>query len=448
MIQKGFALLFLAGALSVGAPVRAAVFNPELYTLANGMRVVVVNNRLSDAVVQMVWYGVGALDDPAGKTGSAHFLEHLMFKGTDKVPDGAFSSAIAAMGGEDNAFTTQDSTAYYVTVSRQNLATAMMMEADRMRGLVIDEQAARTELDVVRSERQERTDNKPQGLFEEKMRAALFGDHPYGRPVIGWPQDLAQMTPADARAFYKKYYAPENAVLVLSGNVTGGEALQLASATFGRLDGGATRIASKTAWPKPPKGPTIVMREARIKQPLWTKRVIVASVREEARKAAALEVLSEVLSGGEVGKLYRHFVMGKQTASAIDVSYDSTARGPAVFSIVAAPTGTQGAQALARDVGKMLRQWAAQGIEPQSVEQAKQRMQDSAIFARDRLMAPAQILGEALATGGSLKDVESWPESVRAVTKEEVDQALRDLVESKYSVEGFLLPQERAEATR
>ena len=421
-------------------PAQAAVFYPESYTLANGLRVVIVKNTLSDAVVQMVWYRAGSLDDAQGKSGTAHYLEHLMFKGTSKVPDGAFSSTIAAMGGQDNAFTSHDSTAYYVTISRENLGQAMLLESDRMRGLVIDPALAQTELAVVRSERQERTDNKPQGLFEEKLRAALFGAHPYGRPVIGWDKDLAQLTAEDARAFYAKHYTPENAILVLSGNIQTQDALALADATFGQIPHTPSPRQPTLPSVAVPQEKSVTLHDARVKQPYWTKRILAPSAKQNPRRAAALEVLSEVLTGGEIGLLYRHFVLDQRTASAIDVSYDSTSRGPAIWAIVATPVRPDEMAMLAKAVEKKLRQLSMQGVREKEIEEAKQRMQDAAIFARDRLMAPAQILGEVLAAGGSLADVEDWPTRINGVTKADVDAALRDLVASRHAVTGQMLP--------
>lgn len=419
----------------------AAVFHPETYTLANGMRVVVVTNTLSDAVAQMVWYRVGGIDDPAGRSGSAHYLEHLMFKGTDKIPDGAFSANIAAMGGQDNAFTSADSTAYYVTVSRENLAAAMAMEADRMRGLKIDPDTARTELSVVRNERQERTDNKPQGLFDEKLRAELFGHHPYGRPIIGWPQDLDAMTPQDARAYYDLHYEPQNAVLVLSGNITGPEAAALADATFGRLPRGSEIAKTHLPALAVPANKKVVYSDARVKQPYWTRRMIAPSVLDDPRRSVALEVLAETLAGGEVGILYREMVVTQRKATGLDIGYNGATRGPAVFSIAATPRDPAGTDAMAQSVMKALRRMARTGLPAGEIEKAKKRMQETAIFARDRLMAPAQVLGEALAIGGSLSDVEDWPARIARVTKADVDAALRALVATPYQVDGRLLPQ-------
>ncbi len=423
---------------------QAAVFHPEHYTLANGMQIVVVSGALSKAVSHMVWYKVGAADDPSGKTGIAHYLEHLMFKGTDKMPSGVFSAAIAAQGGGDNAFTGYDATAYYVSVAADRLPLIMQMEAERMRGLSLSVNEAASEKEVVLSERQQRTDNTPQGLFEEKLRAALFSGHPYGRPVIGWREDIEGLSPQDARAQYDRYYRPDNAVLVVSGDVKAQDVLRFAAATFGRLQGSDKPIFRADLVVLPETGEKRVERQdARIKQPYVTWRFAAPSAMMQKKNASyALTVLAEVLSGGEVGLLYRQFVVKTQKAGGLDVSYDPAARGPAVFSIMATPSAGQDVRTLEKEIDVYLRCLSKKGISFADVAAAKRRLQDGAIFARDRLMAPAEILGEALAIGQKIEDVEKWPEAIGAVSVAQVNDAFQKLLASPHQVRGILEPAE------
>ncbi len=407
-------------------PAEAAVFYPEVKTLSNGLQVVVVPGALSPAVAQAVWYKAGAADDPPGLSGLAHYLEHLMFKDND------YSEKVAAQGGSDNAFTDADATAYHVSVAAERLPLALALEAERMKTLSVSREGAESELSVVLSERQERTDNDPQGLFYEKLRAALFPDHPYGRPVIGWREDIEKLSLKDARAFHDAFYAPNNAILVVSGDVRPAEVFALAAETFGRLP---ARGGAKTgALPLPQAfiRARIEMKDGRVNQPFFV-RLLVAP-----KNVHALEVLAEVLSGGEVGLLHRHFVLETKTASGIEASYDPTSRGPALFSLLGTPIPGGDTRKLEKNVEAYLRNLARTGLKAKDVEAAKRRLQDDALFARDRLMAPALVLGQALAVGQTIEDVEEWPDRIRAVTPREVNKALREILASPRQVQGVL----------
>lgn len=416
-----------------------AVFYPENYTLANGLRVVIVQNKLSPAVAQMVWYKVGSVDDPRGLSGMAHYLEHMMFKGTADVPSGAFSALIAGMGGDDNAFTTHDTTAYHEIVAAENLGAVMALEADRMRSLQIDPKQALPERDVVLSERQQRTDNSPQGLFAEKMAATLFPNHPYGRPVIGWAGDIARFSPEETRAFYRAHYAPNNALLIVSGNVETADVLRLADATFGRLAASKdVPLRPDLGKVSPPSQPRVEMKDTRVRQPFVVQRYIVSSRRADPPLSYALEVLSEVLGADEVGLLYRHFVMDRKLAAGINASYDPISLGPSVFAFGATPAPGQDIRRVEKEMKAYLRKLARRGIDAKAVRAAQQRLEDSAVFARDRIMAPAEILGASVATGLSVNEVERWPHRIRAVTPDQVNAALRALLANPYHVTGIL----------
>jgi len=441
LVLASFCAVFLS--LS-GVPAQAAVFHPETYTLANGMQVVIVKNRLSAAVAQMVWIKTGAADDPAGHSGLAHYLEHMMFKGTATLPTGGFSALIAAQGGEENAFTTHDTTAYHEVIAADRLGLVMALEADRLHALRFAPDEAKSELAVVMSERQERTDNEPQGIFWEKMAAALYGAHPYGRPVIGWQNEIASITPDDARAFYRQAYAPDNAILVVSGNVETQDVLRLASGTFGRLasagDVAPRKVKPLRFAPASPKPQKVEMHDPRVTQPIWVRQILLPQVKADSRLSFALDVLSEILSSGEVGLLHRHFVMEKQTASAMAASYDSVRRGPVSFSLTAVPAPQADPHKLEKEIDVYLQALAKRGFSAAEIGAAQRRLEDAAIFARDRLMAPAQILGEALAVGQTMSSVEDWPDHIRAVTPADVSIALRTLLASPHAVTGLLAP--------
>lgn len=444
MMQRGGAwgrLALLCAYLVLPNAVQAQVFHPQTFTLANGLRVVVVKNALSPAITQMVWYKVGSADEARGHSGLAHYLEHLMFRGTAAIPPGAFSRLIAEQGGSDNAFTSYDFTAYHETVASDRLAMAMQMEADRMHNLAIMPATASPELKVVLSERQERTDNSPQGKFAERMRAALYPGHPYGIPVIGYLEEMERMTPEAAMAFYRAHYAPNNAVVVVSGNVDVATVMRLAAGTFGRL--AKQDLAPRKPLPKA-KAPTVkrvVMKDSRVRQPLVEVETVEPSrATQKGEESYALEVLSDVLDSGEVGLLYRRLVVDRKIASGVSVSYDPQTRQDAEFSIAATPQPGQTAQALAQALNEALKDLARQGVGAQTVEKAKGRLRREAVFARDSLSAPGYIFGQGLVTGETVADIEAWPKRIQAVTAAQVTAALRALVANPRRVVGLLLP--------
>jgi len=436
------ACLILIGILFFSdVPARAAVFHPDTFTLANGLQVVVVQNRLSPAVSQMVWYKAGAADEIAGHTGLAHYLEHLMFKGTPNIPAGAFSRIVAEMGGNDNAFTGHDSTAYYETVAADKLGAIMQMEADRMQNLRITPETASTELQVVLSERQERTGNSPQGLFQEKVRSVLFPRHPYGRPVIGLQEDIARATVEDAREFYEHYNAPNNAIVVISGNVELGDVMRLAAGTFGCVP--QRSVPARAGFPalSLPLEQRVEMKDARVQQAHVQVHVVVPSyATQKGREAYALEVLAEALGGGEVGILYKELVLRQKVASGFDVNYDPQMRGPSDFTLIATPQPGKTIEELESALDGALRRLASQGIDGATIAAARGRLSRAAVFARDSLTAPGKVFGDALTTGGSVEDVEKWPSRIRRIGPKDVNAALRKFVRNPHRVTGVLMP--------
>lgn len=438
IFRLGFLLVaFLLSSL----PVRAAVFYPTSFTLANGLQVIVVPNRLAPAVSQMVWYKVGSADEVPGKTGLAHYLEHLMFRGTSSMKPGEFSKVIAAQGGNDNAFTTHDYTAYHETVAADRLPMIMQMEADRMQNLHITAETATPELGVVLSERQQRTDNDPRGKFAEKLRQTLMPHHPYGRPVIGWKKEIEKLSVADAEKFYQRYYAPNNAVVVISGDVETEEVMRLAASTYGRVP--KRDLPARRGLPPPPEPSArqLTMKDPGVEQPELSWQAVMPSyATQKAREAYALEVLSEVLDGGKVGILYRELVMQQGIASGTGTSYDPDARGDTIFRITAIPAPGKDIKTLEKALQILLHKLAREGVEAKNVNDATQRMIRAAVFARDNLMIPGYSFGMALATGHGVSDVEEWPDRIKAVTVDEVNAALRTLVDNPRQVTGLLLP--------
>lgn len=424
---------------------QAAVFYPTSFTLANGLQVIVVPNHLAPVVTQMVWYKVGSSDETSGQTGLAHYLEHLMFRGTDNVAPGDFSKLIAAQGGNDNAFTSYDYTAYFETVAADRLPMIMSLEADRMRHLSIVPETAAPELNVVLDERQQRTDNDPHGRFEEKVRHVLMPQHPYGRPVIGWKHEIEKLDASEAKAFYTHHYAPNNAVVVISGDVMPEEVMRLAASIYGAIPKHDVTPRRALFSSPPPARRHFTMVDAGVEQPQIQRRTVVPSRRTQTdHESYAFEVLAEALDNGEAGILYRHLVIDRNLASGVAADYDADARGDAVFEIAAIPRHGVEAKKLETALSEELTKLAAGGLDAKMVAAAKDRLKRSAIFARDSLMMPGYAFGMALTTGGTVADVEEWPERIDAVSVDAVNLALRDLAASPRSLVAMLLPDPHA----
>ncbi|MDE2030541.1 MAG: insulinase family protein, partial [Alphaproteobacteria bacterium] len=357
---------------------------------------------------------------------------------------------IAAQGGEDNAFTSYDYTAYYVEVAADRLPMIMQMEADRMQNLKITAKTAKPELRVVLDERQQRTDNSPEGRFEEKLDHFFMPGYAYGRPVIGWKREIEKLTPADARRFYKSHYAPNNAVVIISGDVKAEDVMRLAAATYGRVPRHAVARRHVFGPPPLPKKHNFTMVDAGVAQPQIVWEFAVPSyATQKKNEAYAYEVLAEALADGEVGVLYDRLVTKEGLASAIETDYDPDARGATAFTIAVLPRPGVPARKFEHALRAALRGIAAAGLDPATVADAKKRLQRSAIFARDGLMMPGYDFGMALTTGHKVADVEAWPDRIDAVTQKQVNAALRALAATPRETMGALLPDPHAsEAAR
>jgi zinc protease len=437
--------LFLALALLMPQNGRAQVFNPETFTLANGMQVVVIPNHRVPIVTHMVWYRVGSADEVPGKSGLAHLLEHLMFKGTPSIPPGDFSKIVARNGGRDNAFTTSDYTAYFQNVAADRLDLVMKMEADRMHNLTLDEQNFRTELAVVLEERRSRTENNPSALLGEQMEAALFLNSPYHRPVIGWESEIAGLTRDDALAFYRRWYAPNNAILVVAGDVTADTVRPLAEKYYGAIAAVETPARIRTVEPPARAARQVTLTDARVRQPSWSRLYLAPSYnRGDKDQAYPLQVLAEVVGGGATSRLYRSLVVTQRLAANASAWYDPTAVDLSSFGIAATPRPEVAMGKLEAAVEKELLKIAKEGVPAQEVERAKQRLRANVVYARDSLHTGARVLGETLATGQTVAEEEAWPQRIGAVTSEQVAKAAAAVLQDKASVTGILLPDPNA----
>ena len=435
--------LLLAGALLLAAgPTRAGVFNPEEFALGNGLQVVVVPNPAAAAVVQMLWYKVGAADEPPGRSGLAHMLEHLMFKATDRRPADAFSRLVASVGGRENAFTSQDATGYWQVVAPEHLEMVMELEAERMHRLVLREDEIERERQVVLEERRSRTDRSPAAVLAEAMRAALFRNHPYGTPTIGWRHEIEALSIDDLRAFYRRHYVPNNAVLVIGGNVDPGTVRTLAERHYGPLEPSADPPARIRPLEPPARvARRLVHRDPTVAEPSWRRFYPAPSHRLDPEgHVYALQVLAEALSGDATGRLHRRLVVEDGVAVSAGFAFSPDAYDHGTAALWAAPrTGTSVTaleEAVDAEIGRIL----SEGVDPEEVARAKRRLRASAVFARDSLQAGAHLLGEALVVAGvPVAEAEAWPERIDAVDAAAVNRAARALFRPESSVTGVLL---------
>ena len=432
-------LLGIAGAVSPG---QAQQFGAESFTLANGLQVVVLPNHRVPAVTQMVWYKTGAADDPRGKSGIAHFLEHLMFKGTTAHPPGAFSALISQGGGRNNAFTTEDYTVFHATVARDRLDLVMRLEADRMTGLVLDDAVVLPERDVVLEERRTRTDNDPVALLREQLRATLFLNASYRVPTIGWEAEIRRLGTQDALAFYRDWYMPNNAILIVAGDADTAKIRRLAESHFGPLPARPLPARVRLDEPEHHAAIRLEMKGARVAQPSWHRLYLAPSYRTGATNHAyALQVLAEILGGGTGSRLYQALVLKDAIALSASADYAPGAIGLTTFGIFATPKSGVAVADLEAAIEAQLRGLVDNGVEADEVRRAEERMQAAAIYAHDSLGGPAHIVGAALAIGQGLDDVAAGPDRIGAVTAAEIEAAARAVLVERNSATGILLPE-------
>jgi zinc protease len=447
------------GALSLIALLSAVVLSPAAFaqssgpdvahfTLTNGLEVVVIPDHRAPVVTHLIWYKVGAADETPGKSGLAHFLEHLMFKGTKKNPAGLFSQVVATIGGQENAFTSNDYTGYYQRVPSERLKEVMQFEADRMTGLVLTDKVVLPERDVILEERNQRIDNNPSARLGEQMDAALYLNHPYGKPVIGWRHEMEQLSRDDAIDFYKRFYAPNNAVLVVAGDVTAEQVRSYAEDTYGKIarrgDIGGPRHRPQE--PPPVAERWLVLADPRVEQPSLSRSYLVPSFATAKRgESEALEVLAHILGTGSNSRLYRALVVDKGIAVSAGAWYQSNALDLSKFGVYGTPRPGTTLPQLAAAIDEVIATLAEKGITAEELERSKTRLIADAIYARDSQASLARWYGTALTTGATVKDVQEWPEHIKAVTAADVQNAAKHWLDKRRSVTGYLVKDAGAE---
>src|SRR6476646_1776137 len=413
--------------------------------LENGMQVVVIPDHRTPVVTHMVWYQNGSADDPPGKSGIAHFLEHLMFKGTKAHPKG-FSDLIAELGGQENAFTAYDYTAYFQRVAKEHLATMMSLEADRMTGLILTDDVVAPERDVVREERRMRTATDPPQQLNEAVQASLFPHHPYGTPVIGWGHEIETLDRGDALTYYERFYTPVNAILIVAGDVEAAEVGRLARETYGRI---AAREKPPRRFrpqePEPRAHRLVTLEDPKVEQPAHERVFLVPSYTTAAPgEAEALEVLTHLIGGGHTSLLYRELVIERKLAVAVGAYYMGTSLDATRLWIYAMPTPGTALEQLDRAVEEVIARVADHPVDEADLQRARTRLVADAIYAQDNQESLARWYGASLATGLTIEDIARWPERIEAVSAQDVQNAARKWLDKRRAVTGFLLPEAAA----
>jgi zinc protease len=420
------------------------------FTLANGLELVVIPDRRAPVVTHMIWYKVGSADEPPGKSGIAHFLEHLMFKGTAKHPQARFSQTVATIGGQENAFTSTDYTGYYQRVPRDKLSTVMEFEADRMTGLVLTDDVVLPERDVILEEQNQRVANSPYAQLNEEVQAALFRNHPYGKPVIGWRHEMETLDRADALAFYRRFYTPNNAIVVVAGDVAVDEVKALAEATYGKIarqsDVGP-RLRPQEPEHRSPR--TVTLADPRVAQPSMQRNYMVPSYSSSKQgEGPVLDILAHILGGTSNSRLYQALVIEKGIAVNAGAWYQGSALDTARFGVYGTPKEGTTLPELEAAIDAVLTDVIANGITAEELQRSKTKLIAEAVYAQDSQATLARWYGTGLTTGSSVEDVRNWPKRIDAVTHEAVQAAARKWLDKRRSVTGYLIKGDKRQEER
>jgi zinc protease len=421
---------------------RAEGSGPEVasFTLDNGLDVVAIPDRRVPVVTHMVWYRNGSADDPIGQSGIAHFLEHLMFKGTESYPAGEFSKVVSALGGQENAFTSYDYTAYFQRVAREHLQTMMGFEADRMSGLSFDDAVVAPERNVVLEERRMRVETDPSAQLSEAMAASLFVHHPYGTPIIGWMHEIEGLNRGHALGYYRRFYTPENAILVVAGDVEPDEVCRLADDTYGRIaPRGERPERQRPREPEPRATRHLTVADPKVEQPVLQRLYLAPSSRTaEKRDGYALELLAEMLGGGPTAHLYRKLVLEQGLAVNAGAWYMGSAIDDTRFSVYAVPAAGVPLPQLEEALDAAIRSAPAEALDADAIERGKTRLVAETIYASDSQSSLARIYGSALAIGEPIESVRRWPAAIEAVTRDDLAGASERFLVPRRSVTGHL----------
>ena len=413
--------------------------NPHEYMLANGLKIVVKEDHRSPVVISQIWYKAGSIDELNGTTGVAHVLEHMMFKGTKNVSSGEFSKKIAAIGGRDNAFTSRDFTGYFQQLHKSELALAMKLEADRMRNLILTKEEFAKEIKVVMEERRLRTDDQPHALVYEKMMSVAYQSHPYRRPIIGWMNDLENMSVDDAQEWYDRWYAPNNAVLVVVGDVDPKEVYSLAQKYYGEIK---SRPIASLALRKPQTEVTQAgIKRLQVKAPAQMPYLVMgyhAPVLHDANadwEPYALEMLVGVLDGNESARLNKELVRDQQIASSINAEYDATGRGPGMFFLSGTPSEGRSVAELEAALRNEIKRLISAGVTEKELRRVRAQVVSGHVFQLDSMFYQAMQIGQLESVGLSYRDLDTIIKKLQTVTAKQIREvAIKYLIDDSLTV--------------
>lgn len=441
--------LFAAAILTPRASALASLLRvgrrpSESFTLANGLEVVVLPSSRAPIVTQLLVYRVGSADETYGRTGIAHFLEHMMFKGTGVLAASEFSRTVARNGGRDNAFTGFDMTGYHQTIAPDRLELVMRMEADRMVNLRILENELRPERQVVLEERRMRVDNVPSAMLDEAAREQLFGLHkPYAMPTAGYADDVKKLGVGDLTAFYRRFYAPNNAVLIVAGDTTTEAVRRLAEKHYGPVPRRSVAARHRPAEGGAGLPQRVIRADVRVPEPRWNRDFLAPSYRVgEARHAHALQVLTRLFGGSETSRLSRALVAQDKIALSANSGYGPTALGLTSFEIAVQPARGRTVAEVEAAVGHQMKRVLDGDVTAEEVERAQNQLLASAIYSQDSLASGTRLYGNALSTGGSIAELDDWPQAIAAVRPSDVVAAARHVWREEGAVTSLLTPAE------
>lgn len=444
------ALMFIMGAVlstteaALAEEASKGSKGPEVtyFKMENGLDVVVIPDHRAPVVTHMVWYRVGAADEAPGVSGIAHFLEHLMFKGTEKIAPGEFSKIVARHGGEDNAFTSQDVTAYFQRVAKEHLPMVMEMEADRMGNLKLLEKDVLTERDVILEERRSRIENSPNSLLSEQISASLYLSHPYGIPVIGWMHEMAKLSRTDALNHYKKYYAPNNAILVVAGDVTAEGVKKLADKFYGPVKRGPDLPVRERPMEPPHVSPRrVVLEDERAGKLAWQRHFLAPSYKTAPKgDSEALELFMKVATEGTTSRLYKKLVVADKLASSAGGGYSGSGMDYGSLYVYAIPAKGISVEQIETAIDDVFKDIAKNGITELELNRARNAYIADYVYGNDSQSGLARRYGFALSTGWSIQDIESYPDRLKKVTVDDLQRVAEKYLNINSSVTGILIP--------
>ncbi|PUB17596.1 M16 family metallopeptidase [Yoonia sediminilitoris] len=430
----------------VTAPLAATAEEVTTFTLDNGMDVVVIEDHRAPVVVHMVWYKIGSADEPVGASGVAHFLEHLLFKATDVLESGEFSATVAANGGSDNAFTSYDYTAYFQRIAADRLELMMQMESNRMNNLAITADDIETERNVVLEERNQRTENNPNALAREQFRAALYQNHRYGVPIIGWKHEMEQLELQDALDFYDLYYSPNNAILIVAGDVEPDDVKALAETYYGVIPA-EDALPERIRPEEPPQRAErrITFEDPRVSQPYVTRSYLAPERDSGAQKeAAALVYLAELLGGSSfTSDLGRALQFESQTAIYTNAGYSGSSLDDTSFSVTVVPAQGVSLSEAEAAMDAVIADFMEAPIDPERMDSIRMQLRASEVYALDNVNGLARRYGAALTQGLTIEDVQEWPDILQSVTEADIKAVAAKVFNRDQSVTGWVVSNEK-----